>query len=297
VISNQWRTRDAPDDSSLNFPKAESGLSFPAPCGILPATMIHAAKLPLQFDAEGLKADLAGIGHDEWIAHFNKPCFEGNWSGVALRAAEGARKGIFPNLAARVHADTEIVARCPHLREVIAAFQCPLKSVRLLRLTAGSGIREHRDDGLGFEGGEVRIHVPVVTNPRVEFFLDGRRVVMNEGECWYLDLSLPHRVENRGTTDRIHLVIDCTLNDWLRKMILEAGEAPILEGALSGFERFRQMVFDDPALQTELRQTQDATDFTALALRLGGAHGCDFTAGDVDAALQAARRAQLMRWI
>jgi hypothetical protein len=57
------------------------------------------------------------------------------------------------------------------------------------------------------------------------------------------------------------------------------------------------MVFDDPALQTELRQTQDATDFTALALRLGGAHGCDFTAGDVDAALQAARRAQLMRWI
>jgi hypothetical protein len=78
---------------------------------------------------------------------------------------------------------------------------------------------------------------------------------------------------------------------------LQAGEAPRVEDTRSGFEKFRQMVFDDPALQTELLQTQDTKDFIALALRLGGGHGCDFTAGDVDAALRAARRAQIERWI
>jgi len=78
---------------------------------------------------------------------------------------------------------------------------------------------------------------------------------------------------------------------------LKSGEAPFVEGTRSGFEKFRQMVFDDPALQRELMRTQDTKDFIALALRLGGGHGCDFTAGDVEAALQAARRAQIERWI
>ena len=40
----------------------------------------------------------------------------------------------------------------------------------------------------------------------MEFYVDDRRVIMEAGECWYLDLSRPHRVHNRGTTDRIHLV-------------------------------------------------------------------------------------------
>jgi hypothetical protein len=38
---------------------------------------------------------------------------------------------------------------------------------------------------------------------------------MKEGECWYLNFNLPHRVKNSGTADRIHLVIDCVVNDWL----------------------------------------------------------------------------------
>jgi quercetin dioxygenase-like cupin family protein len=58
-----------------------------------------------------------------------------------------------------------------------------------------------------------------VTNKRVEFYLAGERVPMHEGELWYLDFSQKHRVENNGTTDRIHLVMDCKVNDWLVEMI------------------------------------------------------------------------------
>jgi hypothetical protein len=50
----------------------------------------------------------------------------------------------------------------------------------------------------------------------VSFFLAGERLLMNEGESWYLNFNLPHRVENRSCADRIHLVLDCVLNDWLR---------------------------------------------------------------------------------
>ena len=102
--------------------------------------------------------------------------------------------------------------------EMLAAFHCPLTSVRLLRLAARSNIREHKDYNLGFEDGEMRIHVPVLTNLDVAFFLAGERVIMQEGEAWYLDLNLAHRVENQSDTDRIHLVIDCFVNDWVREL-------------------------------------------------------------------------------
>ncbi len=261
--------------------------------------MNAAVRLPLRFDPAGLQADLASIGPEAWITHFNTSYFEGAWTGVALRAAGKNAATLADDPMAGDYADTALVARCPHFASVMAALHCPLKSVRLLKLTAGSNIREHRDYDLGWEAGEVRLHVPVVTNPGVEFYLESRRVVMNEGECWYLNLNLPHRVQNRGAADRIHLVIDCQLNDWLRATVLES-PPPDPEAApapASPFEQFRQLVLADPGLQQPLMQTPDRSEFASLALALGEQHGCRFTAGDVDAALNAAKRSWIERWI
>jgi mannose-6-phosphate isomerase-like protein (cupin superfamily) len=109
-----------------------------------------------------------------------------------------------------------VLERCPYIREVLASFHCPLKLVRFLKLSAGSNIKEHSDFDLSFEDGEVRVHIPIQTNPQVEFVVDGERLPMGEGECWYINFNLPHRIHNGGETDRVHLVIDCVLNDWLR---------------------------------------------------------------------------------
>ena len=86
-------------------------------------------------------------------------------------------------------------------------------------------INEHRDYRLGWADGEIRVHVAVVTSPDVEFFLDGRRVELAAGEPWYLDLNLPHRVANRSAVNRIHLVIDCIVDDWLRELMAETIQA------------------------------------------------------------------------
>ena len=186
--------------------------------------MYTSLKLPFRFDPERLTADLGLIAADEWVAHFNKGIYEGDWSGVALRSVGGQAMQLYPDpTATERFADTETLGRCPYYREVLAAFQCPLTSARLLRLRAGSSIAEHRDYRLGYEDGEVRLHVPIVTDPGVAFFLAGERVPMAAGECWYLNVNLPHRVENRSRIDRIHLVIDCVVNEWLAQFFrLEA---------------------------------------------------------------------------
>ena len=174
-------------------------------------------RLSVAFDAARLQADLAGLVAADYVPHFNTRYYQGDWSAVPLRSIGGRADQIYPDPTKKnAFADTPLLARCPYVRDVLAALPCPQQAVRFLRLKAGSIVKEHRDFELGFEDGEVRLHIPVHTNPGVVFRLDGQRVVMHEGECWYNNFNLPHSVENRGSADRVHLVIDCVVNDWLR---------------------------------------------------------------------------------
>lgn len=253
-----------------------------------------AALLPLAFDPAGLQADLARLGAGEWMAHFNTAYYTGDWSGVALRSPSGGVNTLYGDASHSTFTETEALRHCQHLRAVVEAFQCPLRSVRLLRLAPGAVIREHCDPDLGYDAGEVRLHVPVRTHAGVEFYLDGRRVIMGEGECWYLDLHLPHRVQNRGLTERVHLVIDCQLNDWLRDLIARGRAEAGLEAP---FEAFRREVFTRPDLQQALMQETDRTAFLALTLRLAHENGHDLLENDVAAAFDAARKSWLERQI
>lgn len=209
-------------ETELHFDMEWRAPAAPAAKSIMP----DAVKLPLRYDTSRLQSDLARMVADEFVPHFNQAYYQGDWSAVPLRSVGGRAGHIYPDPTARnAFADTPLLARCTYIREALATLHCPLQAVRFLRLKSGSFIKEHRDHELGFEDGEVRLHIPVITNPGVEFVLNQVRVVMNEGECWYLNVNQPHRVANRGATDRIHLVIDCVVNDWLREMLLTAAGA------------------------------------------------------------------------
>ena len=178
------------------------------------------ARLPLRFDASALLADALGLAADDWVPHFNTGNYEGDWSGAALRSVGGVARQLYPDPTAQAsYADTPLLTRCPNAAAALATFRCPLLAVRFLRLGPGSSIREHRDYNLGFDDGEVRIHVPLSTGPDVEFRHDGERVDMAVGEAWYLDLNLRHSVVNRGDDPRIHLVVDCVVDGWLRSVL------------------------------------------------------------------------------
>ncbi len=86
--------------------------------------------------------------------------------------------------------------------------------MRLLQLAVGAEVKPHSDNCLGYEDGSFRLHIPIITNSEVEFILDDTRLLMNEGECWYINANFIHSVANRGKQDRIHLVIDGVRNEW-----------------------------------------------------------------------------------
>ena len=268
--------------------------------------MISNCKLPFAFDPKLLRSDLEQLAPDDWTPHFNAHYYEGDWSGVALRSVGGRASQLYPDPQAEgSFVNTPILERCPNTQAVLALFQCPLRAVRFLRLAAGSTIREHRDYDLGYEEGQIRFHIPIITSADVVFFLDAQRIEMKEGECWYLDLSLPHWVENRGAVDRINLVIDCEANEWLRELLSaaapdNANASPALEEcppSPAELERFRQAVFGDLNLQQRLRATSDRECFGRLVVSVGRDGGYRFTVQDVEEALRAARQTWIERWI
>ena len=95
--------------------------------------------------------------------------------------------------------------------------------VRLMKLEAGTIIAKHTDkvDKDIKSGKVVRLHIPVITNKNVKMFswLSGglAEFHMAKGECWWLDVSLPHKVENNSETDRVHLVVDIYNNDTIKE--------------------------------------------------------------------------------
>ena len=180
--------------------------------------MIPVLKLPLRFNAEEIRADLAAFSPAEWTPHFNKQYYEGDWSGLALRAPEDSHPALtlYPDPTKEGYVDTAAMQKCPAVQKAVSTFECATESVRFLRLGPGATIRRHRDHKLSLEDGFARVHVPIKTTPDVEFYLDGNRIDMNEGEAWYLNFNLYHSVANKGSHERIHLVIDCVVNDWFR---------------------------------------------------------------------------------
>jgi len=180
---------------------------------------IRRRRLRVAVDIAALREDLARVEAMDWRAHFNREYYEGDWSGIALRAQPHGKSPLYSDPTREDFADTEAMRLCRYIPELLRQFECPVESVRFLKVAAGSQILEHRDYGLNFESGKARIHIPVRTNAEVEFVVGGEALALLEGDCWYIDFDLPHRVANNGREDRIHLVIDLRVNVWLDELV------------------------------------------------------------------------------
>jgi len=258
--------------------------------------------LPLRFEPDKLAADLATVQESHWQSHFNQAIYEGDWSAVALRAVPGSHLAIYSDPASgQQWADTPILDNCPYFREILSSFDCPLMSVRLMRLAPGAVIKEHRDPALGLDFGEVRLHLVVKTNPNVECRIDGHDWRWAVGECWYADFSKRHSFANRGTTDRVHLVLDCGLNDWLRAL-LEGDRSSIPhyfskpgKPAMVNTESLRLMLMEQPELMAELFDMRDSAQFVTALAQAAQNRGLAISESELMARLQQGHREWIER--
>lgn len=197
---------------------------------IVSSPLISFAKLPCRIQLAALQANVESLLHNSqaseaWVDHVNKNDYRGGWDVLPLRC-QRQHLHAHPILQGFAIADGDdwenlpVLIRCPAIASIFNQLPCPIKAARLMRLKAGAEIKPHRDHGLSIEYGEARLHVPIHTSDAVSFFVDNKKIPMRAGELWYFNADQIHEVYNHGSEDRINLVIDCVVNDWLRQQIL-----------------------------------------------------------------------------
>lgn len=120
-------------------------------------------------------------GFDDWRRSYDRPLWEA-WRGLLepvlgqASQAYGYARGTFPR-------------------------------VMLARMAPGGVIRPHRDANPAAKWPH-KVHVPLLTNQGVRFFVDGVPYHFAEGEAVEVNNMAVHAVENAGDSDRIHLIFE-----------------------------------------------------------------------------------------
>lgn len=184
--------------------------------------LVRYIKFPLHFNTNRLKEDVQKVMNTNWVDHYNQNDYDGKWTSIALMSVNGKSDNIYAfNFDSKEIIATDVLNSCLYFKEILDSFHFEKAAVRLLNLAVSAQIKPHSDHCLGYEDGFFRLHIPIITNPDVIFILDDNRLVMNEGECWYINANFTHSVANNGNEDRIHLVIDGIRNDWSDRLFFE----------------------------------------------------------------------------
>jgi len=187
-------------------------------------------KLSINFDADGLMEDLSRVQEDWWIryefdgtAHDVVPLMT---SGGSIWDSDGSANHRFeePFLS------TEYLGLLPYLKKVLNSFTSPPTRCRLMRIGAGETVLPHQDRNPHWND-KVRLHVPIVTDPRVLFHMwserperraaDRETVHMKSGEAWVFNSWYFHAVSNESTGIRVHLVGDFRCFGGLDELLFE----------------------------------------------------------------------------
>ncbi|XPV69666.1 MAG: aspartyl/asparaginyl beta-hydroxylase domain-containing protein [Halarcobacter sp.] len=153
----------------------------------------HILKLPFIFDKKKLIEDLSQVNESFLVKH--------------------------PN----TNYPTPLFSKMSYIPKILENFKTKIEAVRFMNLKANSQIKEHCDRESYLEKGFIRIHIPISTNEKVKFILDSIEEKLELGCCYYINADKPHCIENLGTTDRIHLLIDCKVNGWLKQLFYNQG--------------------------------------------------------------------------
>lgn len=159
-------------------------------------------KLPLRFDAERLRQEIAALPASAWGDH--PTGYEGNTAVRLISVDGGENDQVGGQMKPTPH-----LAGCAYIRQILSTFNTVWSRSRLMRLAPGAQVPVHADINYHWYH-RVRLHVPIVTQPGVRFTCGDQTVHMAAGEAWIFDNWRLHRVENDTPQERIHLVADTT---------------------------------------------------------------------------------------
>lgn len=162
------------------------------------------------------------------IAEMNHPFTRKtpSWHSIPLRSANGEMGevgsrsvGIHNSSDVSVFQDTEIMKHTPYIKELLDNLGANYLKVRIMRVLPYKSIGEHVDS---FQADDIiRVHIPVVTHPLVEFWVEKEKHHIPINKLTYINVRRRHKVINNSKFMRIHIVIDVKWDEEFSKRFYE----------------------------------------------------------------------------
>ena len=165
-----------------------------------------------EVDIEQLREAILGLDDDSWSANEHRQLeYEVHRStqSVVLVFTDGSN---WPDIEITKEPGWDKLAHLavPLMHQIIADHYAPGGTIiraMAAKLMAGSVIKPHTDRHPSFHYGH-RIHIPITTNSRVRFMIDGRPYRLSVGSAYELNNQKNHSVMNKGSEDRITFIFD-----------------------------------------------------------------------------------------
>lgn len=135
------------------------------------------------------------------------------WHSIPLRSANGEigeagsrSVGIHNSGDVSLFKDTDVMNHTPYIKQILDNLNANYLKVRIMRVMPGQAIAEHIDN---FQADDIiRVHIPIVTHPLVEFWVEKELYSIPTEKLTYINVRRRHKVINKSKFTRIHLVID-----------------------------------------------------------------------------------------
>jgi hypothetical protein len=115
---------------------------------------------------------------------------------------------------------TPLLQKLTELNSFLKETGFQIMGSRLLRLDPGTFLHEHRDFVYLENVPRYRLHMPLITNDQAFITSPGLNVHFKKGYLWKLDPKQTiHSACNFGPTPRIHLMLDCYVEEKLQALI------------------------------------------------------------------------------
>ncbi|WP_193200715.1 aspartyl/asparaginyl beta-hydroxylase domain-containing protein [Nostoc sp. MG11] len=189
--------------------------------------------LEMSFDIARIQEELKIVNSFSWITEEpfslkdlwgSSPTVfhDGKWKGLSLKSQGGRWDKSDPGgPGLEPFEETAILKHTPYFKEIIDSLKCHKRSIRLSLLPAGASIQEHCDTYHDFKYGQIRLHIPLVTHEDVVIVIDGDHCKWEAGQLWYGNFAKSHWVMNNSSLDRIHMIIDVCINDFVLSLFPE----------------------------------------------------------------------------
>lgn len=161
---------------------------------------------------ETLQGTVLGLDESAWVdEQYRQETYEVHRQTESLVMLFTDGKG-WPDVEVRKESGWSWLAEAamPLMNEIINAHYSPggvIIRAMAARMAPGTMIRPHMDSHQSFHASH-RIHVPLATNARVRFTIDGRPHKFEVGRAYEINNQLTHSVMNKGGEHRVHFIFD-----------------------------------------------------------------------------------------